>query len=126
MRASPSRHRDAGFTLIEVMIAILLTAIAVVGIVGLYMVETRSSSVSRHATEASVLAEDQMEFLRTQPPTAGTGSDGPLAEPAGAAAMFSRNWTVTTQPNWVDYNVNVTWSEDGTSRNVQVYSRRAQ
>ena len=51
--------------MIEVMVAILLTAIATSGIIGLYIVETRASGFSRHSTEATVLAQDQIEILRT-------------------------------------------------------------
>ena len=59
------RRRQVGFTMIEVMVAVLLTAIATSGIIGLYMVETRASGFSRHTTEATILAQDQMEILRT-------------------------------------------------------------
>lgn len=118
-----ARRRERGFTLIEVMIAILLTAIAVIGIVALYMVETRSSGVSRHNTEASVFAEDKMETLRTQTlPASGTDT---VSELAGAANMYTRTWTVT--PNgtlWIDYNVVVAWSEDGVAKTVTLVSRR--
>ena len=63
---SATRPREAGFTMIEVMIALLLTAIAIVGIMSLYMSQTRASAYSRHTTEATVLAQDGLERLRSQ------------------------------------------------------------
>jgi hypothetical protein len=111
--------------MIEVMISILLTAIAVIGIVALYTTETRSSGFSRHNTEAAVLAEDKMEFLRTQIGLAtGSGSETGLNESAGAAGMFSRTWIITTGTSWVDYSVTVGWNEDGVARSVTLRSRR--
>ena len=117
------RGSERGFTMIEVMIAILLTAIAVIGITALYTVETRSSGFSRHSTEAAVLAEDKMEFLRTQSAPA-SGSETGLPELGGASAMFSRSWTVATATAWIDYSVTVSWSEDGIARQVQLVSKR--
>ena len=68
-----SRRQQAGFTMIEVMIAMLLTALAVIGVLGLYRIESRASSFSRRETEAAVLAQDKLEELRTQAaPASGT------------------------------------------------------
>ncbi|MBX3155460.1 MAG: hypothetical protein KF773_05645 [Deltaproteobacteria bacterium] len=111
------------------MIASLLTAIAMSGIVGLYMVQARSSGFSRHNTEAAMLAEDKMEFLRTQlAPTSGTEQ---LGQPGGppsppAPSFYERRWSVAPAANWIDYNVTVSWIEDGSLRSITVASRRAQ
>ena len=123
LRAVPiDCRRSRGFTMIEVMVAILLTAVAVIGISALYRVATRSSSFTRHNTEAAVLAEDKREWLRTQlSPIA--GSDTP-SELAGTTSMYTRQWTVTTNANWIDYQVDVTWTEDGDPRVVSLRSKR--
>ena len=118
-----TRSSQSGFTMIEVMIAILLTAICVIGIIALYTVETRSSGYSRHTTEASVLAEDKMEFLRTQSAPA-TGSETGLTELGGVSGMFARSWTVSPTTSWIDYSVTVSWNEDGTARTVTLRSKR--
>jgi prepilin-type N-terminal cleavage/methylation domain-containing protein len=116
------RRRQGGFTMIEVMIASLLTAIAMSGIVGLYMVQMRSSGYSRHNTEATILAEDKMEALRTQTiPVSGTET---LNEPGGVPNLFERRWSVAPQANWIDYNVTVSWLEEGALRSITVSSRR--
>jgi Tfp pilus assembly protein PilV len=123
MRAQLGNRREDGFTMVEVMVSIMLTAIAVLGIVALYMVETRSSNFSRHNTEAAILAEDKMEVLRTQiSPTSGLETS--LDEPGGVVGMFSRRWGVTVNTAWIDYNVTVSWSEDGVARNLTLSSRR--
>ena len=68
MAAQPVNQK--GFTLLEVMIAMVLTALAIMGIIALYVTETKASGFSRHTTEAAVLAQDKIEFLRTQGPAA--------------------------------------------------------
>lgn len=123
------KRTQAGFTMIEVMIAVLLTAIAVIGIVGLYRVQTRSAGYSRYATEASVLAADKMEQLRTKVITTDifpAVSDGPL-DARGvptATGMFTRSWTATNAGGFWDLEVRVSWNDDGTPRNVTLHSLR--
>lgn len=114
---------DAGFTLIEVMIAILLSAIAVVGLVAIYGVQTRGSSVSRHTTEAAVLAEDRMEDLRTQT-TPAAGSESGLDALGAAGGIYNRSWAVAIGGADITYSVTVSWNEDGITRNVTLRSRR--
>ena len=105
--------KQNGFTLIEVMIAILLTVIAVIGIMALYMTETKASGFSRHSTEATALAQDKLEKLRISGgPT--TGNDASKLDAVGkAGGIFERSWTVTTNANgYYDLVVYVGWDED--------------
>lgn len=118
--------------MIEVMVALLLTAIAASGIIGLFMVQTRSSGYSRHATEATVLAQDEMERVRatTQNFGSGTGSGGTasnLNELGQSGGIFTRTWTVSkTAGKHLDIVVSVSWNEDGNStlRTVRLVSRK--
>ncbi len=120
-----TRTREDGFTLIEVMISVLLTAIAVIGIMALYMSQTRASAYSRHATEATVLAADKLEQLRTLSSTGMAGSaDSGLDSLGASGGIFSRTWAVTTGTEYIDLRVTVTWDEDGTSKSVIVNGRR--
>jgi len=129
---APDRVEDrqqAGFTIIEVMIAMLLTALTVIGVLGLYRIESRASSFSRRETEAAVLAQDKLEELRTQiaPSANATDSDHPPDQFSGSAAwIFTRNWTIAVSADTAVYNitVNVTWDEDGTTRTVTVHGQR--
>lgn len=126
----PRRRRrptssERGFTLVEVMVSVLLTAIATSGLIGLFMVETRSAGYSRHATEATVLAQDVMEQLRTGTAT-GTASVSGLDESGQVVAggMFTRTWTVTAGAGFDEMVVTVDWTEDGKGRTVTLYSKR--
>jgi type II secretion system protein I len=120
-------RRQAGFTMIEVMVAMLLTALTVIGVLGLYRIESRASAVSRRETEASVLAQDKLEELRTQiaPSAYITQSDQPI-EGVSSDQPFTRTWTIEESPDPAVYNitVTVTWDADGYQRTVTVRGQR--
>lgn len=121
------RHGERGFTLIEVMVAIVLAAVATSGIIGLYTSVTRASSYSRHATEAAVLAEDQVERLRTQTATiAASGTQTGVNDrgKVNSGGIYTRTWTVTPMGSFADVVVTVAWDENGETRQVVVRSKR--
>jgi type II secretion system protein I len=122
-------RRERGFTLIEVMVAMLLTALTVIGVLGLYRVETRASSFSRRETEAAVLAQDKLEELRTKTaPSAAvaTTTDNPVDQLTGTS-LFTREWTIdtTADPSVYKITVTVRWDDGGVQRAVTVYGQRA-
>ena len=124
------RRKHGGFTMIEVMVSLLLSAIAVIGIIGLYRVTTRSSSYSRRSTEAAVLAGDKMEVLRAT----ATPTDSAADEELDAGGMpiaggpYKRRWFIetvpSTSPTHYDIIVEVDWDDDGTTRKITMRSSR--
>jgi Tfp pilus assembly protein PilV len=112
--------------MIEVMVAVLLTAIAVIGIVGLYRIQTRSSGYSRHATEAVVLAGDKLEQLRaTFLPTSSLADE--TLDATGQLVVggpYTRRWFVTTLATSYELRVVVEWNDDGTVRTTTLRSFR--
>ena len=126
------RKREQGFTLIEVMIAMVLTAIAIMGIIALYVTETKASGFSRHSTEASVLAQDRLEKLRIRGPLS---ADVPLTLEAGtfnergvSPGIYTRKYSITRQPVGSPLYANifceVDWSDDGVAHAVIMQGRR--
>jgi Tfp pilus assembly protein PilV len=121
-----SRRQQAGFTMIEVMIAVLLTALTVIGVLGLYRIESRAASFSRRETEAAVFAQDKLEELRTQlAPVGGTDTPPDQLNNGSNTPFFTRTWTVdATNPAVYVIEVIVTWDEDGYQRSVTVQAQR--
>ena len=126
-----TRSRERGFTLIEVMVAMLLTALTVIGVLGLYRVETRASSFSRRETEAVVLAQDRLEQLRTQiaPSAVVPLTTDPATEVRDQLTgndIFTRTWQIeaTTDPAVFKIIVNVSWDDGGIDRTVTVVGQR--
>jgi prepilin-type N-terminal cleavage/methylation domain-containing protein len=133
MAQDPVNHRAAsgGFTLIEVLIAMTLTALAIMGIIALYITETKASGFSRHTTEASVLAQGKVEELRNQGSAVDIGSAGsPQSEAnigalgSGSTGMYTRLYYETVGSNYAEIGVTVQWNDDGTDHTVTVTGRR--
>jgi prepilin-type N-terminal cleavage/methylation domain-containing protein len=115
MTPRSSQTSEAGFTMIEVMIAMTLTALAILGIMALYTTNMRASGFTRHQTEASVLAESKIEDIRTLPaatPPAGSPeiNIGPLG--ASTTGIFKRVWTEVVGTTYADITVTVSWNDD--------------
>ena len=128
-RVTP-RKPEGGFTLIEVMIAVLLTALTVIGVLGLFRVETRAASVSRRETEAAVFAQDKLEELRTEaaPTVDSTGSDNPKDQLSGSTTFWTRTWSITVDPldpAVYKLDVTVSWDDNGIPRSVTLHARRS-
>jgi type IV pilus assembly protein PilV len=56
-------HNDAGFTLIEVLIALMVFSIGILGISLMQLQAIRGNSVANHLTEATVFGSDQIEQM---------------------------------------------------------------
>jgi type II secretion system protein I len=125
-----AKPAQRGFTMIEVMVAILLTALTVIGVLGLYRIESRASAFSRRETEAAVSAQDKLEELRTQvAPASATTTGGPetVYDELNGLPIFTRSWTIqqSASDNSVySITVTVTWDEDGATRTVEVVGQR--
>ena len=134
MRAKGSRifrrrSRDRGFTMIEVMVAMLLTALTVIGVMGLYRIESRASGFSRRETEAAVLAQDKLEELRTQAAPSGavaTTQDPAIIDQFTNTEIFTRTYSIdtTADPKVFKITVTVSWNDDGITRTVTVNGQR--
>ena len=65
---SPSNNRragsDAGFSLVETLVATMLLATALVGTAQLFLIATRSNLSAQKSTYATTLAQEKMEQLR--------------------------------------------------------------
>lgn len=61
------RNRDAGFTLVEIMVALTLVAIAAGGSIPLLVVAAKASATSRLNTQAKNLAQWRFESMRDLP-----------------------------------------------------------
>lgn len=117
------RDTQAGFTMIEVMISVLITAIAALGFIAMYMTETRAGSYTRRSAEAAMLATDKLEQLRTGSasslPTTAASDEVNAQGIATVGGTFTRRWIATpvdgpTVGETAYYNllVQVGWNED--------------
>ena len=74
------RRGGAGFSLIEVLVAVLVVAVGVLGVAGLQLVTLRVSTGSVMRTQANQLAYNIIDRMRANPAanyTIGMGDDAP-------------------------------------------------
>jgi type IV pilus assembly protein PilV len=64
-RARPTAPRPNGFVLLEALIALLIFALAVLGLVGLQASMTRASSSAKYRADAAYLASDLIGLMWT-------------------------------------------------------------
>lgn len=92
-----------GFTLIEVMIAIVILAIGVIALMGSSAMVTRMIGSGRHSTQAIEVATRRLENLRRAAySTAVPCTDGAFASGAATGTGYSERWTVGNVANFPD------------------------
>ena len=107
-------NKSHGFTLVEVLVAVVILSIALLALAGLMVQSTKNSSWGSHLTEAATLAQDRLERFRAVRPQTdipeGTNSDAIIA-PSGI--RYTRTWTVTTNgANTLrTITITVTWTD---------------
>jgi Tfp pilus assembly protein PilV len=105
-------------TLVEVMMALLVTTVALLGALATLGATVRGTTFSRNATEASVLAQSQLETVVSWPTvTATSPADGTTT----TENNLDSNGISTTSPNGA-YTRATAWSStaDGQRRVVSV------
>ncbi len=139
-RTHPRKHKR-GTTLIELMVAMVILSIGLLGMLAMQIEAMKSSRVGRHVTEAAHVGQSQMEALQSQAwaltaPTGGftapVAVNSVEAARAGAGAgaptpqIFNVSWRVTNGPptgappvvKLRTIDVRVTWAEPNDTPNM--------
>jgi type IV pilus assembly protein PilV len=118
--------KSRGFTLIEVLIAMVILSIAFLGLAGLMIQTTKNNSFGGRITEAATVAQDKLEELRATSWVAITaGSDRMSVN----GMNFNRNWTIVpnaivapyTEPTLNTITIVINWN-DQTNHTMRVIS----
>jgi len=94
--------KSDGFSLIEILIAIVILSISLLALAGLMATTSRNTSFGGHVTEAATFAQDRLEQLRvTTWANVVTGTDPtPPGPPRGSTGIvYTRSWTVVSNAN---------------------------
>jgi Tfp pilus assembly protein PilV len=121
-------HANAGFTLVEALIALVITAFGMLGLAGMQMMMSRNAEVAKQRSEATRVAEAKLEELRsfTQIATGAgvvswdgltSGSDTQTSDETNTT--YTRTWTLSTATTDAGHitnpyrtiRVNVTWAD---------------
>lgn len=122
--------KGRGFTLLEIVIAILILTVALLGLASLTSMIIKGNASNKTLTIATTLGKDKLEELRSLPltgttiPASHSGTDywgANLGAATSTNAYFTRAWSASgTDP--VTITVTVTWP---TNRSVVLKSMRA-
>jgi type IV pilus modification protein PilV len=106
-RKIPPGKREQGFTMVEVLVAIALLLVGLLGVAQMQVMTMITNSTANQRTTAITLAQDKMEILRTQPYA--NIATPPLSDTSG---IYSRSWTVennTPANDMTRVTVTVSW-----------------
>lgn len=119
-----------GFTLIEVMIALFILVVALLGLISTTVIVVKANSFSKTMTTATTLAKDRLEQLKNASYTALAGgtdyatANSTVQTSPSASSMFTRTWTVTADgtpaTGMKTIQVTVQWNWQNASHNVDL------
>jgi len=119
---SKMRHkRSAGFTLVEVMIAALLVAVAVTGVMGGIAAITRAESRAKDAALMQRLAAEKMDDIRLLADPSEAGSQGDFGDRGYPDVTWSANVTSTTITNLDQVTITASRGKESQSLTTQIY-----
>jgi prepilin-type N-terminal cleavage/methylation domain-containing protein len=112
-----------GFSLIEVLVALVILSISLLALAGLMVTTTRNNASGGHLTEAATLAQDKLERLRLLP--LGTIANNfqpntwypinPLDDPlpfVSSGITYTRKWSYTAPNTTLDIiTITVSWTD---------------
>ena len=102
--------KSNGFTLIEVLIAIVILSVSLLALAALMATTTQNTSFGGHITEAITLAQDRLEELRvTQWANIVTGTDTRTVGISGI--VYTRNWNVVVNGNVRTITITISWND---------------
>ena len=110
---------ERGFTLIEVLIGLIILAIGILAVAGMQITSIRGTSFSNSLTQASVIAQDRLEFIKSLPLNDARLDTGTYNDPPDIG-IFTRIYQATrnANPNFVNIIYTVSWLEKGMTHTV--------
>ncbi len=117
---------NKGFTLIEMMIALVLLAIGLLAIAGMQITAVRGNFFSHYLTQASYVGQDRLEILDNLPINStelqqGNHNDGPKTI---GQIVFNRSYAVTVNGDIRTIIYTVSWN-DGVNRTISLATIRS-
>ncbi|UCD71560.1 MAG: prepilin-type N-terminal cleavage/methylation domain-containing protein [Syntrophobacterales bacterium] len=108
-----------GFTLLEMLIALTILSVALLGLGQMMLLSIRGTSFGNKVTEATTFAQDKMEELRT---VDWNGlEDGNDTISGSQGIQYQRAWTVVPTGIMKTINLAVSWN-DGNDHLIRITS----
>ena len=113
------------FTLIEILIAMAIFSIGILGMVSLQISTARNTKSGDVVTQATMLARNQIETLKrvSDVTTLANGAETNIDPQGNPGGIFSRSWTISNPlggSNTRQIAVTVSWHHKGGNRSVEL------
>jgi len=108
-------RKQKGFTLIEVVAGLIILAIGLLGIVAMQITATKSGYFSNNVTQATIFAQDKLEYLKNLSYSDSNLSNGLHNEDTISGTIFSRAVNVAEDAgnSMKTITVTVQWADRG-------------
>ena len=123
--------KNSGFTLIEALIAMAIFAIGILAVGSLQMSTTKNNTTGNMTTQATMLARQKLEELKTVPdvtalPNGATlDPNNPIDVDGNTGGIYTRQWNVSNPLGTSTsrhITVTVSWDRRGQNRSVVLES----
>ena len=106
---------EKGFTLIEMAAGLVILAIGLLGIAAMQVTSTKGGYFSNNVTQATILTQDKLEYLKNLSYSDSNLSSGQHNEGIISGTIFSRVYNVLedTGNSIKTINVSVQWTDRG-------------
>ena len=116
---SNCKSSEKGFTLIEIMIALAIFSVGILGVASMQILSVNYNIHARRTSEATTCGVERMETLMTFP------YDDANLDPAtnphtDARGIYNITWNITDNTDNKTINMTVSWTVKGATRNVQL------
>jgi len=115
---SKANRKQNGFTLIEVVAGLIILAIGLLGIATMQITSTKGGYFSSNVTQATIFAQDKLEYLRNLSYNDSHLSNGLHNEGTISGTLFSRMVNVVEDAgnSMKTITVTVQWADRGNHR----------
>jgi prepilin-type N-terminal cleavage/methylation domain-containing protein len=114
---SISKTDERGFSLIEVMIALAIFSIGILGVASMQILSVNYNSHARRTTEGTSWGVERMERLMTLP-YADDNLDPATNPHTDARGIYNITWNVTDNVDNKAINMTVSWTVRGVTKNI--------
>jgi prepilin-type N-terminal cleavage/methylation domain-containing protein len=121
-----NRKKGNGFTLIEVVAGLIILAIGLLAIATMQITSTKGSYFSSNVTQATIFAQDKMEYLKNLSYGDSNLSSGQHDEGIISGTIYSRQYHVVedTGNSMKTIDVTVRWT-DRVNRSISLSTIRS-
>jgi prepilin-type N-terminal cleavage/methylation domain-containing protein len=118
-------NNQSGYTIIEVLIAVAIFSIGILGMASLQLSTDRNIKTGNVVTQATMIARDKIEMLKrvTDVTTLSSGAETDIDVDGNPGGIFDRSWTISNPlggSNTRQITVTVSWNHNRENRSIDL------